>query len=66
MKVQLFIPCFIDQLYPQVGMNTVKILEKVGCEVTYNQNQTCCGQPAYNAGFLNDAKKGRSNTHKWW
>lgn len=57
MKVQLFIPCFIDQLYPQVGMNTVKILEKVGCEVTYNQNQTCCGQPAYNAGFISDAKK---------
>jgi L-lactate dehydrogenase complex protein LldE len=56
MTVQLFIPCFIDQLYPQVGMNTVKILEKVGCTVLYNANQTCCGQPAYNAGYVQEAK----------
>jgi L-lactate dehydrogenase complex protein LldE len=56
MKVQLFIPCFLDQLYPQVGMNTVKILEKLGCEVSYNANQTCCGQPAYNAGFISEAR----------
>lgn len=57
MKVQLFIPCFVDQLYPNVGMNTVKILEKVGCEVIYNPNQTCCGQPAYNSGFEKEACK---------
>lgn len=57
MKVQLFIPCFVDQLYPQVGMNTVRLLEKAGCEVSYNPNQTCCGQPAYNAGFVQEAKK---------
>lgn len=50
MKVQLFIPCFIDQLYPQTALNTIKVLEKAGCEVYYNTNQTCCGQPAYNAG----------------
>lgn len=56
MNVQLFIPCFVDQLYPQVGINTVKILEKAGCNVSYNANQTCCGQPAYNAGFMNEAK----------
>lgn len=56
MKVQLFIPCFVDQLYPQVAMNTVKILEKLGCEVTYNSNETCCGQPAYNSGFMKEAK----------
>ncbi len=56
MKVQLFIPCFVDQLYPQVGMNTVKILEKVGCEVIYNDKQTCCGQPAFNAGYMSEAK----------
>lgn len=56
MKVQLFIPCFVDQLYPQVAMNTVKILEKLGCEVAYNSNQTCCGQPAYNSGFMKEAK----------
>lgn len=56
MKVQLFIPCFIDQLYPEVGMNTVKILEKVGCEIAYNDKQTCCGQPAFNAGFMKESK----------
>ncbi|NDC41016.1 MAG: (Fe-S)-binding protein [Chitinophagia bacterium] len=43
MKVEIFIPCFIDQIYPQTGMNMVKVLEKAGCEVTYNPSQTCCG-----------------------
>lgn len=56
MNVQLFVPCFIDQLYPAVAFNTVKVLEKVGCKVSYNTNQTCCGQPAFNAGFRTDAK----------
>lgn len=56
MKVQIFVPCFIDQLYPQTAMNMVKILEKAGCEVSYNPNQTCCGQPAFNAGFWDDAR----------
>jgi len=51
MKVQLFIPCFVDQLYPQTAFNMVKVLEKACCEVVYNTNQTCCGQPAFNAGF---------------
>jgi len=55
-KVELFIPCFIDQLYPETAFNTVKLLEKAGCEVMYNAEQTCCGQPAYNAGFWDDAK----------
>lgn len=56
MNVQIFIPCFIDQLYPQVGFNMVKVLEKAGCTVFYNSNQTCCGQAAYNAGFQGEAK----------
>jgi L-lactate dehydrogenase complex protein LldE len=56
MKVQLFIPCFIDQLYPSVAFSMVKVLRKAGCEVQYNSNQTCCGQPAFNAGFREDAK----------
>jgi len=51
MDIQLFIPCFIDQLYPQTGFNTIKILEKAGCTVHYNSNQTCCGQPAFNSGY---------------
>lgn len=55
-KVQLFIPCFVDQLYPETGMNMVKVLEKLGCEVSYNAKQTCCGQPAFNAGYNDDAK----------
>ena len=56
MQVQLFIPCFIDQLYPQVAFNTVKVLEKAGCTVKYNTQQTCCGQPAFNAGFWGESK----------
>ena len=49
--VDIFIPCFVDQLYPATAMNMVRVLEKVGCRVHYNPNQTCCGQPAYNAGY---------------
>lgn len=56
MKVQLFIPCFVDQLYPATAFNMVKVLEKAGCEVAYNTNQTCCGQPAFNAGFTSECK----------
>ena len=56
MKVQLFIPCFVDQLYPQTAFNMVKVLEKACCEVQYNTNQTCCGQPAFNAGFWDEAR----------
>jgi L-lactate dehydrogenase complex protein LldE len=57
MKVQLFIPCFVDQLYPQTAFNMIRLLEKAGCDVTYNANQTCCGQPAFNAGFWDDARE---------
>ena len=56
MKVQLFIPCFVDQLYPQTAFNMVKVLEKACCEVQYNANQTCCGQPAFNAGFREESR----------
>lgn len=56
MNVQLFIPCFVDQLYPDTAFNMVKVLEKAGCTVSYNTNQTCCGQPAFNAGFWDEAK----------
>jgi L-lactate dehydrogenase complex protein LldE len=57
MKIELFIPCFIDQLYPQTAFNTVKVLQKAGCTVEYNPAQTCCGQPAFNAGFWDEAKE---------
>lgn len=51
MKVGLFIPCYIDQFYPQVGIATLELLQKLGCEVEYPQGQTCCGQPMANSGF---------------
>jgi len=57
MKVHVFIPCFIDQLYPTAGFNTIKVLEKVGCEVIYNTEQTCCGQPAFNAGYWGESRE---------
>ena len=51
MNIGLFIPCYIDQLYPQVGIATLHILERLGLSVTYPTNQTCCGQPMANSGF---------------
>jgi L-lactate dehydrogenase complex protein LldE len=57
MNVQLFIPCFVDQLYPQTAFNMVKLLQKAGCTVEYNTEQTCCGQPAFNAGFRDESKE---------
>lgn len=56
MRVQLFIPCFVDQLFPETAFNMVKVLEKACCDVDYNTNQTCCGQPAFNAGFWEESK----------
>lgn len=55
-NVELFIPCFMDQIYPETAFNTVRLLEKAGCNVHYNPQQTCCGQPPYNAGFWDEAK----------
>ena len=51
MRVALFIPCYVDQFYPQVGIATLQLLEKFGCEVVYPPDQTCCGQPMANSGF---------------
>jgi L-lactate dehydrogenase complex protein LldE len=53
--VDVFIPCFMDQIFPQTAFSMIKVLEKVGCQVNYNPNQTCCGQPAFNAGYFEDA-----------
>jgi L-lactate dehydrogenase complex protein LldE len=53
MKVGLFIPCYIDQFYPQVAVATMELLEKLGCEIVFPLNQTCCGQPMANSGFAN-------------
>jgi L-lactate dehydrogenase complex protein LldE len=51
MKVGLFIPCFVDQFYPQVGMATLGLLERLGCRVHFPTDQTCCGQPMANSGM---------------
>ena len=51
MTVGLFIPCYVDQFYPQVAIATLQLLEKLGVKVGYPANQTCCGQPMANSGF---------------
>ncbi len=56
MRVALFIPCYVDQIYPEVGVSVVRVLRKLGVEVTYPEGQTCCGQPAFNSGFLDEAR----------
>jgi L-lactate dehydrogenase complex protein LldE len=56
MEVELFIPCFIDQVYPDTGFNLVKILEKLDIQVHYNTEQTCCGQMAFNSGYWDEAR----------
>ena len=56
MKVALFIPCYIDQFYPKVGIATLELLEKLGCDVSFPLEQTCCGQPMANSGFATSSK----------
>lgn len=51
MKIGLFIPCYVDALYPEVGVATYKLLRSLGVDVNYPEKQTCCGQPMGNAGF---------------
>ena len=55
-KVQLFVTCLVDNFYPEVGFAVVEILERLGLEVSFHQGQTCCGQPAFNGGFWDDAR----------
>ena len=55
MKIGLFIPCYVDVVYPEVGIATYKLLKHLGMNVDYPQNQTCCGQPMANAGFEEQA-----------
>ena len=51
MKIGLFIPCYVDQFYPKVGIATYELLQKLGCEVRFPMRQTCCGQPMANSGY---------------
>ena len=57
MKVSLFITCLCDIFSANVGKDTVEILERVGCDVDFPELQTCCGQPAYNSGYVKEAKQ---------
>jgi len=55
MEIQLFVTCLTDQLAPQIGDATVRILERLGHRVRFPEAQTCCGQPAFNDGFPDEA-----------
>ena len=55
-RASLFVTCIIDQLYPEVGESTVNVLKRLGVDLDFPTKQTCCGQPAFNAGFWSDAK----------
>ena len=62
MNVALFVTCLADQFYAQAGVDTVKLLRKLGCSVEFPAAQTCCGQPAYNAGYWAEAKQVAEHT----
>lgn len=57
MRVSLFITCLVDQLWPSVGASAVEVLRRAGCEVVFDERQTCCGQPAFNTGYRNEARR---------
>lgn len=57
MIVDIFIPCYIDQVFPETALSMVKVLEKVGCGVNYNTDQTCCGLPAFHEGYREHCKE---------
>jgi L-lactate dehydrogenase complex protein LldE len=55
-RVSLFVPCFVDQLLPEIAVDTVKVLRRAGCEIDFPSDQTCCGQPPFNSGFWDEAR----------
>lgn len=61
MRITLFSTCLIDLFQPNAGIATVELLEKLGCEIDYPTGQICCGQPAYNSGYLNESKPAMIN-----
>lgn len=56
MRVALFVPCYVDQFYPDVAMATLELLESLDCQVEFPESQTCCGQPMANTGCWEDAR----------
>jgi len=61
-RVSLFVPCFVDQLAPQVGLAAAKVLQRLGHEVEFRAEQTCCGQPSFNSGQWDVAREGALRT----
>jgi len=57
MRVSLFVTCLVDQLWSDVGACTVEVLRRAGCEVEFDERQTCCGQPAFNTGYCTEARQ---------
>lgn len=57
MEVSLFTTCLVDQLFPEVGVSTVQLLRKQGVSVSFDSRQTCCGQPAFNSGYIDETRK---------
>ena len=57
MKVSLFVTCLVDQLWSSVGASSVEVLRRVGCEVEFDDRQTCCAQPAFNTGYREEARE---------
>jgi L-lactate dehydrogenase complex protein LldE len=57
MRVSLFVTCLVDQLWPSVGVAAVEVLRRAGCEVAFDPRQTCCGQPAFNSGWRDEARR---------
>jgi L-lactate dehydrogenase complex protein LldE len=53
--VSLFIPCLVDQVYPEIGLAMANVLRRLGVELNYDDAQTCCGQPAFNSGYKKEA-----------
>jgi L-lactate dehydrogenase complex protein LldE len=61
-EIQLFATCIVDTLYPQVGEAVVRVLNKAGVRVNFPEDQTCCGQPAFNAGMRSEARRMAQHT----
>jgi len=57
MKVSLFVTCLVDQLWASVGTSSVEVLRRAGCEVEFDERQTCCAQPAFNTGYRSEARE---------
>ena len=55
-RIELFVTCIVDQFYPEVGESVVRVLRALGVEVGFDQAQTCCGQPAFNSGYWDEAR----------